>query len=100
MSGSADVARAYALLGYKADAKRVLAEVWNNAKGYADYYVQLTGSRFDLCQNDLMRQLYIMQSISDIMRLVDGKQADNWAGIANAIYRMYQAKGGQPFEAK
>ena len=100
MSGSADVARAYALLGYKADAKRVLAEVWNNAKGYADYYVQLTGSRFDLCQNDLMRQLYIMQSISDIMRLVDEKQADNWAGIANAIYRMYQAKGGQPFEAR
>ena len=100
MSGSADVARAYALLGYKADAKRVLAEVWNNAKGYADYYVQLTGPRFDLCQNDLMRQLYIMQSISDIMRLVDPKQADNWAGIANAIYRMYQAKGGQPFEAR
>ena len=100
MSGSADIARAYAMLGKKADAKRVLMQVWDNAKGYADYYVQLTGSRFDLCQNDLMRQLYIMQSISDIMQLADIKQAEKWSGVANAIYRMYQAKGGQPFEAR
>ena len=100
MSGSADIARAYAMLGKKADAKRVLMQVWDNAKGYADYYVQLTGPRFDLCQNDLMRQLYIMQSIADIMQLADTKQAEKWSGVANAIYRMYQAKGGQPFEAR
>ena len=100
MSGSADIARAYAMLGKKADAKRVLMQVWDNAKGYADYYVQLTGSRFDLCQNDLMRQLYIMQSIADIMQLADTKQAEKWSGVANAIYRMYQAKGGQPFEER
>ena len=100
MSGSADIARAYAMLGKKADAKRVLVQVWDDAKGYADYYVQLTGSRFDLCQNDLMRQLYIMQSISDIMQLADTKQAEKWSGVANAIYRMYQAKGGQPFEER
>ena len=100
MSGSADIARAYAMLGKKADAKRVLMQVWDNAKGYADYYVQLTGPRFDLCQNDLMRQLYIMQSIADIMQLADTKQAEKWSGVANAIYRMYQAKGGQPFEER
>ncbi|WP_308244555.1 DUF2723 domain-containing protein [uncultured Prevotella sp.] len=100
MSGSADIARAYAMLGKKADAKRVLVQVWDNAKGYADYYVQLTGPRFDLCQNDLMRQLYIMQSIADIMQLADTKQAEKWSGVANAIYRMYQAKGGQPFEER
>ena len=75
-------------------------QVWDNAKGYADYYVQLTGPRFDLCQNDLMRQLYIMQSIADIMQLADTKQAEKWSGVANAIYRMYQAKGGQPFEER
>ena len=98
VSGSADLARAYALLGDKKDAKRLLGEVWANAKGYADYYVQLTGSRFDLCQNDLMQQMYIMQSISDVMQLVDAKVASQWLNATNAIYRMYQAKGGQPFQ--
>ena len=100
ISGSADLARAYALLGDKKDAKRLLNEVWANAKGYADYYVQLTGSRFDMCQNDLMRQMYIMQSIADVMQLVDRNVSARWTNEANAIYRMYQAKGGQPFEAQ
>ena len=100
MSGSADLARAYALLGYKKDATRLLNEVWADSKSYADYYVQLTGSRFDMCQNDLMRQLYIMQSIADVMQLVDAKKSNEWNKTCNAIYTMYQAKGGQPFEAK
>ena len=98
MSGSADIARAYALLGKKADAKRILNEVWANAKGYADYYVQLTGSRFDMCQTDVMRQLYYMQSICDTMQLVDSATAVKWGKVANAIYAMYQAKGGQPID--
>ena len=98
LSGSADIARAYALLGKKADAKRILNEVWANAKSYADYYVQLTGSRFDMCQTDVMRQLYYMQSISDTMQLVDSATAVEWGKVANAIYAMYQAKGGQPIE--
>ena len=85
VSGSADLARAYALLGQKNDAKRLLNEVWDNTKSYADYYVQLDGSRFDMCSDSLMRQLYVMQ-------------ADKWATVANNIYKMYQMKGGQPYE--
>ena len=98
VSGSADLARAYALLGQKNDAKRLLNEVWDNTKSYADYYVQLDGSRFDMCSDSLMRQLYVMQSLSDVMRLIDAKQADKWATVANNIYKMYQMKGGQPYE--
>ena len=37
MSGAPDIAKAYALLGKKADAKRVLDKVWNREKEYADY---------------------------------------------------------------
>ena len=98
VSGSADLARAYALLGQKNDAKRLLNEVWDNTKSYADYYVQLDGSRFDMCSDSLMRQLYVMQSLSDVMRLIDAKQANKWMAVANNIYKMYQMKGGQPYE--
>ena len=100
VSGSADLARAYALIGCKADAARILRQVWNNAKQYADYYVSQEGSRFDMCQTDVMRQLYYMQGISDIAQLVDAKMANEWLKIANAIYAVYQAKGGQPFESR
>ena len=100
VSGSADLARAYALIGCKADAARILRQIWNNAKQYADYYVSQEGSRFDMCQTDVMRQLYYMQGISDIAQLVDTKMANEWLKAANAIYAVYQAKGGQPFESR
>ena len=100
VSGSADLARAYAIIGCKADAARILRQVWNNAKQYADYYVSQEGSRFDMCQTDVMRQLYYMQGISDIAQLVDTKMANGWLKAANAIYAVYQAKGGQPFDAR
>ena len=100
VSGSADLARAYAIIGCKADAARILRQVWNNAKQYADYYVLQEGSRFDMCQTDVMRQLYYMQGISDIAQLVDTKMANEWLKAANAIYAVYQAKGGQPFESR
>ena len=100
VSGSADLARAYALIGCKADAARILRQVWNNTKQYADYYVSQEGSRFDMCQTDVMRQLYYMQGISDIAQLVDAKMANEWLKTANAIYAVYQAKGGQPFESR
>ena len=100
VSGSADLARAYAIIGCKADAARILRQVWNNAKQYADYYVSQEGSRFDMCQTDVMRQLYYMQGISDIVQLVDTKMANEWLKAANAIYAVYQAKGGQPFESR
>ena len=100
VSGSADLARAYAIIGCKADAARILRQVWNNAKQYADYYVSQEGSRFDMCQTDVMRQLYYMQGISDIAQLVDTKMANGWLKAANAIYAVYQAKGGQPFESR
>ena len=100
VSGSADLAHAYAIIGCKADAARILRQVWNNAKQYADYYVSQEGSRFDMCQTDVMRQLYYMQGISDIAQLVDTKMANGWLKAANAIYAVYQAKGGQPFESR
>ena len=100
VSGSADLARAYAIIGCKADAARILRQVWSNAKQYADYYVSLDGSRFNMCQTDVMRQLYYMQGISDIAQLVDAKMANEWLKTANAIYAVYQAKGGQPFDAR
>ena len=100
MSGAADMARAYALIGKKADAARILNKVWADAKSYADYYLQLTGSRFMMSQNDVLRQLYIMQNIADITQACDPSLADQRLKTVNALYAVYQAKGGAPYDGE
>ena len=100
MSGAADMARAYALIGKKADAARILNKVWADAKSYADYYLQLTGSRFMMSQNDVLRQLYIMQNIADITQACDRSLTDKRLKTVNALYAVYQAKGGAPYDGE
>ena len=100
ISGAADMARAYALIGKKADAARILNKVWADAKSYADYYLQLTGSRFMMSQNDVLRQLYIMQNIADITQACDHSLADQRLKTVNALYAVYQAKGGAPYDGE
>ena len=100
LSGAADMARAYVLIGKKADAARILNKVWADAKSYADYYLQLTGSRFMMSQNDVLRQLYIMQNIADITQACDHSLADQRLKTVNALYAVYQAKGGAPYDGE
>ena len=100
MSGASDLARAYALIGKKADAARILNKVWADAKSYADYYLQLTGSRFMMSQNEVLRQLYIMQNIADMTQAFDKTLADQRLKTVNALYSVYQAKGGTPYQGE
>ena len=100
MSGASDLARAYALIGKKADAARILNKVWADAKSYADYYLQLTGSRFMMSQNDVLRQLYIMQNIADMTQACDKTLANQRLKTVNALYAVYQAKGGTPYQGE
>ena len=100
MSGASDLARAYALIGKKADAARILNKVWADAKSYADYYLQLTGSRFMMSQNEVLRQLYIMQNIADMTQACDKNLADKRLKTINALYAVYQAKGGTPYQGE
>ena len=100
MSGASDLARAYALIGKKADAARILNKVWADAKSYADYYLQLTGSRFMMSQNEVLRQLYIMQNIADMTQGCDKNLADKRLKTVNALYAVYQAKGGTPYQGE
>ena len=100
MSGASDLARAYALIGKKADAARILNKVWADAKSYADYYLQLTGSRFMMSQNEVLRQLYIMQNIADMTQGCDKNLANQRLKTVNALYAVYQAKGGTPYQGE
>lgn len=98
LSGSADLAKAYALLGKKNDAQRIIDQVWKDSKQYAQWYVGLEGNLFTMSQNDVLKYIYIMQATADVEGLISSTKAEKMLSDINAIYVYYQKKGGQPFE--
>ena len=98
LSGAADLAKAYALLGKKNDAQRIIDQVWKDSKQYAQWYVGLEGNLFTMSQNDVLKYIYIMQAIADVEGLISSAKAEKMLSDINAIYVYYQKKGGQPFE--
>lgn len=98
MSGAADLAKAYALLGKKNDAQRIIDQVWKDSKQYAQWYVGLEGNIFTMSQNDVLKYIYIMQATADVEGLISSTKAEKMLSDINAIYVYYQKKGGQPFE--
>ena len=98
LSGAADLAKAYALLGKKNDAQRIIDQVWKDSKQYAQWYVGLEGNLFTMSQNDVLKYIYIMQATADVEGLISSTKAEKMLSDINAIYVYNQKKGGQPFE--
>lgn len=93
-SGGLDIARAYALLGNKAKAKRVISALFNNSHQYVTWYNSLEGSRFAMSQQDCLSHLYIMNLCIEEAEMVDGKWAGELLKQLNADAMTYQNKGG------
>ena len=98
MSGAADLAKAYALIGQKAKARSIINQVWTDSKQFAKWYVSLGGRNFSMSQDSAIKYIYMMQATAEVMELVDLKAAQQMMKELNAIYAVYQAKGGAPLE--
>ena len=98
VSGATDLARAYALLGMKDKAMKIARAVLLNNKQYACWYLSLSRDRFLMSQNDVLRNILMMQNTADVMALVDQKAADKVLNDCQTLYKLYLAKGGTPFE--
>ena len=95
MSGGNDIAHAYALLGQKKKALKVINQVWKNASQYEQYYLSEEGIQFQGSQRDCLMQLSIMTEMTKITELVDPALAKKQNSQIDAYYRMYVGKGGQ-----
>ena len=92
LSGGADMARAYALLGQHAKARETINAVWTNAEQYARWYLSLDGTRFAQSRNDCMMQLSIMYKTIQISAMIDRQMAAQQTRQLNELYAMYQGK--------
>ena len=98
VSGATDLARAYALLGMKDKGMKIARAVLLNNKQYACWYLSLSRDRFLMSQNDVLRNILMMQNTADVMALIDQKAADKVLNDCQTLYKLYLAKGGTPFE--
>ena len=98
VSGAADLAKAYALIGQKTKARSIINQVWTDSKQFAKWYVSLSGHNFSMSQDSAIKYIYMMQATAEVMELVDLKAAQQMMKELNAIYAVYQAKGGAPLE--
>jgi hypothetical protein len=95
MSGGSDLAKAYALIGDKANARKCINAVYENAKEYVEYYLSLQGIRFQQSANDIMVQFSIMNQTAEVSKLIDAKLAAKQAAEMQRFYQRYIGQGGQ-----
>lgn len=98
MSGGADIAKAYALLGQKQKALDAINAAWKEACQYETYYLSLDGTKFAISQRDCMIQLSIMSQLSEITKMVDKNLAAKQKTQVDNYYRIYIGKGDQAGE--
>ena len=98
ISGSLDMAKAYALLGQKAKANAIIKDLWQNNMQYVQWYLHLGGQRFALSQNDCMTHLMIMNQIMEVTPMVSKTEAAIQNKQLDALFTQYQRKGGAILE--
>ena len=94
MSGGSDLAKAYALVGDKANATKLDKEVFSVAEQYVNYYLSLQGIRFQQSVRDVLTQLSIMDQTTEVTKLFDAKLAKQQQATMQRLYARYMAQGG------
>ena len=100
LNGGNDLAEAYALLGKKQEALRIINDEWQDAYEHANYYISLNGLDFSLSRRDIFTQMYIMNEIVKVTEIVDRKLSDKQYNLMQTLEELYYKKGGQPFEVE
>ncbi len=95
LGGGIEIAKAYALLGMKKEAKDVLSKVFENSRQYLRYYTAFNGSTLISYQQECLTQMYIMSECIEVADMLDKAYADNMAQTQNTYLKIYQDKGGQ-----
>ncbi|WP_024990398.1 protein O-mannosyl-transferase family [Segatella albensis] len=99
-SGGLDMAQAYAMLGQKSKAKKILQRVVLNSAQYANWYLSLSNDRFMQSQSDCLRQFMVLNHAAEIAGMVDKNYANAITKQMNASYRLYQSRGGQTLQGQ
>ena len=94
MSGSGDMARAYALLGQKAKAHQIYDALWKISLQYANYYMSLSPRYFDMSQSSCKMHFQIMMNLVNENDRFDRTWANGHAAQLTNLFKRFQSLGG------
>ena len=95
MSGGLDMARAYADINKKNEAKQYVDKVLDNAKQHLSWINKLDMISLANHEQDAVMQIYIMQHCAQIADDIDTKYADDIYKQIESLVKVYQDKGGR-----
>ena len=94
MSGSSDMARAYALLGQKAKARQTYDELWKISLQYVNYYLSLNPRLFNMSQSSCKMNFQIMMNLVNENEQVDREWANKHAAQLENLFVRFKNRGG------
>jgi hypothetical protein len=94
-SGSLDMARAWAAMGNKQEAMKLIDQLWKNSIQYATWYINLDGQQFALSEDSCYMHIYILNQLLQLGETIDENWGSKKAEVLNKILDAFQAKGGQ-----
>ncbi len=94
LSGAADMATAYGLLGKKARAFSIYDELWKTSTQYVNYYLSLSPRGFAMSQSSCLMQFQIMLAIIQQADSVDESWADKHEDQLEQLINRYKQLGG------
>ena len=94
MSGAADIAQAYTLLGKKAKAQQIYDQLWKYSKQYANYYMNLGSRYFDMSQGSCKMHFQIMINLVRANDRTNRAWANKHAAELDQMMRNFQSLGG------
>ncbi|MBQ8457308.1 MAG: DUF2723 domain-containing protein [Prevotella sp.] len=94
-SGSLDMARAWAAMGNKQEAMKLIDQLWKNSIQYATWYINLDGQQFALSEDSCYMHIYILNQLLQLGETIDENWGSKKGEVLNKILDAFQAKGGQ-----
>ena len=94
MSGSGDMAQAYAMLGQKAKARQLYDTLWKISMQYANYYMSLPPRYFDMSQSSCKMHFQIMMNLVNANDRTDRVWANKHAMQLNNMMIRFKNLGG------
>ena len=90
---SIELADAWATLGHKAEAEKLLNDVSRQAGEYLEWYLSLGSGQLQNSSRECMMQLYVLNDVSRIWEKIDGTKAEAIHKALNDYAMRCQEKG-------
>ena len=94
-SGSLDMARAWAAMGNKQEAMKLINQLWKNSAQYVAWYCNLNSMQFNLSEESCYMHIYILNQLLQLGSTIDEEWADKREATLSKMLDAFQAMGGK-----